>query len=384
MVVFSLIVVVTPCGADEKEEAKQLFDEGKLLFVEKRYEAAIEKFEASLEKFPTYNGFFNLANCYRALLQYDKALAAVERMRNTMDPSPKPEIEAMFAEFEDSVWAVVGFLRLTVEPDDATVTVDGREIESADRKKPLILSPGYHEVAVWKDEYEKKIEHIQIASEQETVLSVKLHHVHAELFLTVYIPGALVTVDDEPVGKTPLDSAIVLTEGSHRILVSKPGYQPAEQVVNMVPGTKTALSMSLKKIVLEETVASPNKRERTEQTRLVISPVTWAFVGGTMAAGVMGGIFWGLAGGKAREVQDNNVDYVEAPTDEDALLYDKMRREARDTGMRYEKVALGLTITTGLLAAGTVVFFIIDSKRRAANDDTPSVTATPSGLSVRF
>ncbi len=63
--------------------------------------------------------------------------------------------------------------------------------------------------------------------------------------LTVSESGARITVDDEPVGASPLSDPQVLDLGKHTISVSKPGFESASQTVTVVGGSEAALDIVL-------------------------------------------------------------------------------------------------------------------------------------------
>ena len=379
------LMLVGQSAADDKEDAKQLFDDGKALFMEKKYEAAIESFKASLEKYPTYNGYFNLANCYTAVLRYGDALAVVAEMRKTLGPSEKPEMRQKFEEFETSILAVVGKLRIDVAPEGAAIIVDGEEMGTAPLYDPMLLGPGYHEVIVRKAGFEKETLLVEVKSEQDTSITIALEKALADLFLTVDVSGALVTVDDEPMGKTPLSQALKLRPGNHVIVVSKPGFRSATQSVNVVPGAKTALSLSLEPIIIAPVGTTggdmPVSRPQDDGE---VSPLFWALLSGTVVTVVMGGIFWGLAGAKARDFDKNNQAYVDAPSDDAAEPYDGLRLDDRKQGMAYEKAAIGLSTAAGILAAASATVFVLERRKSSSKKEKRAVAISPGGLSVRF
>lgn len=65
-----------------------------------------------------------------------------------------------------------------------------------------------------------------------TVLKTRI----ASIEVVTNVPGADVSIDDVPIGKTPLTRTVVVNPGRRRVSASKPGYAPAAQVVT-VAGT---------------------------------------------------------------------------------------------------------------------------------------------------
>jgi hypothetical protein len=240
----------------------------------------------------------------------------------------------------------------------------------------LILGPGIHEITIRKVGYGKEVVHAEVHSEQQSTIDVALKAAAAELYLTVDVAGALVTLDNEPMGKTPLKAPLNLPPGMHRLSISKPGYRSEIQDVNVVPGDKTALTVTLeKKRVSPTKPAVAPKRPRR-------SPLFWAALSGTTAGAILGGVFWGLAVNKAAAVKDYNSDYLDAETKDMINFYDKARRAARDDGKNFEKAAVGLTISAGLFAAATVGILVWDIQRHSETEQ--SISLRPGMLTLRF
>ena len=57
--------------------------------------------------------------------------------------------------------------------------------------------------------------------------------------------GAQVSVDDKPVGTTPLAAPLRLVTGPHRVRVSKEGFSPVDQVPNVQAGGAATLEVKL-------------------------------------------------------------------------------------------------------------------------------------------
>lgn len=63
--------------------------------------------------------------------------------------------------------------------------------------------------------------------------------------VTVNEPGAAISVDEKPVGTSPLASPLRLPAGPHRIRVTKDGFSPVDQAPNVAPGTSTPVQVTL-------------------------------------------------------------------------------------------------------------------------------------------
>src|SRR3954447_8109998 len=65
------------------------------------------------------------------------------------------------------------------------------------------------------------------------------------LSLDVSEPGAAITVDDKPLGTTPLAAPLRLSQGPHRVRVAKDGFVPADLLPNITTTAPTAVTVKL-------------------------------------------------------------------------------------------------------------------------------------------
>ncbi|MDD5308426.1 MAG: PEGA domain-containing protein [Deltaproteobacteria bacterium] len=74
-----------------------------------------------------------------------------------------------------------------------------------------------------------------------------------EVDIAVNVEGALVSVDGDEVGTSPLGKPVILGAGEHRIKVSRTGYGTVEQTVTLVSGSKEKVKIDLQ----AESAAAP-------------------------------------------------------------------------------------------------------------------------------
>jgi hypothetical protein len=96
-------------------------------------------------------------------------------------------------------------------------------------------------------------EHIADAVAQEQALRKKL----GELQLTCTHEGAAVTIDGRPRGETPAVSTVFLAPGAHTVRVTKDGFQPAEEQVELAAGKKKPLVVSLRPVASAAAIVPP-------------------------------------------------------------------------------------------------------------------------------
>jgi PEGA domain-containing protein len=88
----------------------------------------------------------------------------------------------------------------------------------------------------------------EMSAEQRADVEAALKATHdlvGTVDVTVSEADADVTVDAEPVGRTPLAAPIVVDLGKHTVAVNKEGFEPASQTIEIPGGNETSLSFTL-------------------------------------------------------------------------------------------------------------------------------------------
>src|SRR5262249_8070481 len=111
----------------------------------------------------------------------------------------------------------------------------------------------------------------------------------AHVTLAVNVEGADVTLDDVPLGKTPLPEGQLMGAGRHTLAASRSGYRPVSKVVDIAGGDTLTIKLEL--------TAEPAEADRTEPAREADRP-SYAPAIVTGAIGVVGiaaGSIFGIA-----------------------------------------------------------------------------------------
>jgi hypothetical protein len=129
------------------------------------------------------------------------------------------------------------------------------------------------------------------------------------LGLTVSEANATVNVDGEAVGTTPLDDRVYLNPGQHKLTVSKPGFQPVEQLVAVTAGSDMPFTVHLQaEIPSTHSSTLDGNGEQATETRPVVhegatgpghattsnAKTIGLVVGGAGVAGIALGTVFGL------------------------------------------------------------------------------------------
>jgi serine/threonine protein kinase len=142
---------------------------------------------------------------------------------------------------------MIGILRLSVDPPQAHVLVDGVKIPNAELSEGARLTVGSHSLAVFCDGYTTHNSTVRIERNETQALTVALKalekgtgllHVHS-------YPWAEVYVDDVDKGPCPTQQPIALSEGDHIVLVKRDGFKPYTETVHIARGEEARLKVEL-------------------------------------------------------------------------------------------------------------------------------------------
>ena len=144
---------------------------------------------------------------------------------------------------------MIGTLRLSIDPPQAHVLVDGIKTPNAVLPEGTRLAAGSHSLAVFCDGYATYNSTVRIEHNETQAITVELKavekgngllHVHS-------YPWAEVYVDDVDKGPCPTQQPIALSEGDHVVLVKRDGFKPHTETVHIARGEEARLKVELSK-----------------------------------------------------------------------------------------------------------------------------------------
>ncbi len=147
------LALAEPVHAGEKREARKHFKAGLTLLKAEDYAGAAAEFSTSVELYPTKNALFNLANCYKALHEYAKALEAMDRLVALFDKKLNRQWRQEIEGFTQELESITAKLTISVNLDGATLRLNGKELGQSPLPDSLILGPGEHTIEVIKPGY---------------------------------------------------------------------------------------------------------------------------------------------------------------------------------------------------------------------------------------
>ena len=148
--------------------------------------------------------------------------------------------------------AIPGTLELNTNPDGASVLI-GDDYRGS---TPLTIGgfePGTYTVTFSRFGYSKLSTPVRVESGKTTEVSGTLIPLTGSLEITTSLPGARILLDNVSQGIGPVTLAN-LTMGNHTLTVVKEGYVTTEQMVQVIPGRTTQITLPLVPV-------SPSNRE---------------------------------------------------------------------------------------------------------------------------
>jgi PEGA domain len=116
--------------------------------------------------------------------------------------------------------------------------------------------------------------------------------------ITVNVPNAEIAVDDEKVGVSPLDHAVMVSQGKRKITATLNGKTPATKTLEVAGGDSAAVSLEIE----QEAIAPPPPPPPPPpaEMRRRIPWVAWGITGGLFAAWGVTGVFALVYSGQAQ------------------------------------------------------------------------------------
>ncbi len=239
-----------PTPPPEPDPAKVHIDQGAALYNDGNYPAALAEFEEAYRLKPAAYILNNIGLTQKALFRYADAIASLQGYL-TGSPNLAPERRAEAEQIIAEMKALLAEVTLTITPDGATVTVDGRPAGTAPLVKPLAIAAGTHSIEITADGYEPQKRDVMVSAGVPLALSLKLKLIPktAVVRITATAPNAAITIDGKPIGFSPVE--LELSGGGHTLDVSAAGYQHRHDELVVTAGQRRVVTVLLDKEIEE-------------------------------------------------------------------------------------------------------------------------------------
>jgi len=160
-------------------------------------------------------------------------------------------------------------------------------------------------------------------------------------------PPSPVAVDGEPAGTSPV--SVRLAPGMHRVRAAQDGYQPLEREVELAPGGRVQLELSLVPIAPLERAPEAAVRDKVAPLPRT-QPRRWTWVAtGLSAVSLAAGITFGVS---AHQAEDTLKDGTPRSPDQVQQVY--------DTAVARSNAANGFYAAAGIAGAAAIALFFLE------------------------
>jgi hypothetical protein len=215
--------------------ARRHFQSGVKLYRDTNYSGALAEFEAAYRDKPGPGSLQNVALSLKALFRYAEASETLklllERHHTELAEREQAAVRAAIDELE----ALIGTLKLSVAPETANVSVNGREIGVEERQRGIKLNVGEHVIIAEAPGYARYSRIVRIAGQQAVRAEVSLQATSGFLQVTTRDPQAAIAVDGEPRGYQSWFGP-VSPDTEHLVQVYRNGFEPFERSIRVTAG----------------------------------------------------------------------------------------------------------------------------------------------------
>lgn len=231
-----VLALASTTHAQDLEQARSIFEEGLGHSQAERWVPALEAFRRSLEIVEMPVTLFNIASVLMRLGRMQEAITTLERYKEVADPEARAEADPLL----EQARAAIRTVRATIEPANATLSIDGTDLPGEGRNRMLRVDPGTHTVRGSARGYEPR--EITL-SPDALVLSLSLAAQLAVVMVRASEPEARILLDGahRGVGEARLE----LEAGNYELRVEAEGTEPFIQDLQLDPGQELNVEAAL-------------------------------------------------------------------------------------------------------------------------------------------
>ena len=161
-------------------------------------------------------------------------------------PAPDPNKLVVPVALDAGVVEAKGKLEIDSIPSGAIVTIADRVLGAAPRSAKVSSGVKIH-VKLELKGYQDYEDELVVEADKTVVLRPRLLAAPAMLHVETTPPGATVTLDDQPLGVTPLTKPVAVAHGVE-LALAKPGFEPVKLKVDLPAGEQTDVARELKEL----------------------------------------------------------------------------------------------------------------------------------------
>jgi hypothetical protein len=231
----------TPKKTADESDLKRKGDDA---LVNGRPADALAAYKAAYALRPDAALVYNIGRAHQALGEYPAALEQLEKFEETASPEVRarvPGLPTLLA----TVRAKVAMVAVTVDVTGATVRLDDRVLGTSPLSGPVRVNAGVVTLVVEKSGFFTYQRVLSLTGGSISTSDVKLASKETKGIVNVRSPiaGAQVALDGKPEGNVPIE--IIVTPGSHELVLTSTGYRPTNSSVAVAAGETKTVDLTL-------------------------------------------------------------------------------------------------------------------------------------------
>lgn len=374
--------------AGRRADAEKLAAAGELLFEAGKYRDALQQFldaYALFEppKFIIPEVIWNIGRCYEELGDDESAIRYFEEFHRLVKaPDYRSKAEAKIRYLRERMQAV---LTLDVEPDGATVVVDGREVGKAPLKSPIRLDPGEHEVGFTHKGYREQRKKVTLKTGEARILRIKMQR-ETGAIRVVGIGGPAtgpvrVLIDGREAYHGPLPARLEVPAGQRAVRVEGPeGTEATLRYVEVPERGEVEVVKAFPKpepfqVVTPQPRPEPAPMPAVTEKAEPRFPWHFVVIGTGAAALIGGGVMTGLAANDRSKV--SNADTY--PDGTIKGITQTSASSAVSAAKTKDTISYVLYGTGGAAVVAGLLWWLLGDH---GSDESATVTTVPSAVAV--
>jgi PEGA domain len=234
----------TRAPADRHAAAARHFESGIKLYHDGNFEGALAEFRAAYRLKPSASSLQNIALCLKRLFRYAEAADTLEQLLDRYSTELSDDQRRVVKDAMVELNSLVGTLVFIVDPPDARVSVDGKLLSDAARKKGVRLNVGEHTVSATAPGYAPLNQVVSIAGGSGRMpFELSLTPVDGFVEVSAADSDAAIAIDGKPLAFHHWRGPVA--PGRHYVQVYKQGFKTFEQVVYVELGKTSEVMATL-------------------------------------------------------------------------------------------------------------------------------------------
>jgi hypothetical protein len=227
-----------------RQEARDRFDRGLKLFNDGDNAGALAEFKRAYDLIPNPLVLYNIGLVYSAMGRPVQAVDALDRVLATQGALTGDRLARATQTRDDQAARIAKVSVVTSVP--ATIELDNVEVGRTPLTAPLSVAGGVHVVGAVASGYVPTRKEVTVAS--GATVDVKLELVEmqgrvAHVTVKTHLPGAAIVIDDQVVGKTPLQNSLTVAPGAHKVELRREGYSSARDSLQLGDGAEGEVTL---------------------------------------------------------------------------------------------------------------------------------------------